>query len=137
MLVHLPSPTTPTTSFIALAYHRLSACFGQQADQEPCTAACRHLARIFLSFSRESEREQGDSRISHDFITKCRKQGFAVMRGYDNQWSFESPVWIRAFHITAKSERREEGRSLENGTCLEHVVCSIRRYCESKGFSSR
>lgn len=27
--------------------------------------------------------------------------------------------------------------SLKNGTCLENAGCSIGRYCESRGFSSR
>lgn len=111
MLVHLPSPSRPTTSLKALVCHSLATCSGQQADQELCTAACRHLAHIFLSFRRERERQQGDSGISHCFITKCRKQVFAAMQGCDNQWSFEPPVWLRAFCITARSGRREEGRS--------------------------
>ena len=129
MLVHLPSPSRPTTSLIALVCHRLAACSGQQADQELCTVPCKHLAHIFLSFSKESEREQDDSGISHGFITKCRKQVFAAMQGCDNQWSFESPVWLRGFHITARSGRREgrssvlylfEKRHLPGTCCLQY-----------------
>lgn len=126
------------TSPISIKTHHLnSTCLSQlgsllwAASRSRTLFCCMQASCICLSFHRASKREQGDSGIPHGFITKHRKQVFAAMQRYNNQWFFESPVWLRAFHITAKSGRKGAGRSqvlhlFEKwhlpGTCCLHYL---------------
>lgn len=140
MWVHLPSPSRPTTS-IALVCHSLAACSGQQADQEPCSAACRHLASASVSIGQVKENRviQGfpmalSPSIGNRFLQQCK--------GTITNGSLNPQCGLELFISQQSQEGKEQGDlkfyiCLKNGTCLEHAVCIIWRYCESRGFSSR